>query len=234
MSVFTKSMLCAGMAIMLSVGAASAGWAPVTLVDPSFEATDAPDWDDVVAPAWGTAHAADPRNDGFDGTDDNNANTLGVLPNGGQVGLLQNYPERGASYLYVATQTTGHAIAAGDQYTLDFYYGKHKDSSVTWGPVVASLVDGNGNVIGSETFSAAPAPGAFLSASVTATATSGHSGLLGIRLETATPGSGYYWDAIDSVSLSVQSVPEPNTIAMLVMGALGLTAYAWKKRSLAR
>jgi hypothetical protein len=231
MSVFTKSVLCAAFVVVLFASAASADWTPIAIIDPSFEATDAPDWDDRVAPAWGTAHAADPRSDGFDGTDGDDANALGVLPNGGQVGLLESFPARGANYLYVATQTTGHTIAAGEQYQLGFYYGAHKDTSVTWGAVIASLLDGSGNVIGTQTFSTAPTPGTFLSATMTATATAGNSGMVGIRLETATPSSGYYWDPIDSVSLSYRAVPEPGTLALLAAGLLGLVAYAWRKRN---
>lgn len=38
------------------------------------------------------------------------------------------------------------------------------------------------------------------------------------------------FDASTDLSLNMNKVPEPSTIALLVVGALGLIAYAWRKR----
>jgi hypothetical protein len=52
---------------------------------------------------------------------------------------------------------------------------------------------------------------------------------LGIRL---TGLNNYYMGELcyDNVHLSVTSVPEPSTLALLAAGLLGLLAYAWRKR----
>ena len=45
---------------------------------------------------------------------------------------------------------------------------------------------------------------------------------------------GYFWVAGDPVDISISSVPEPSALALLGVGAVGVAAYAWRRRRVAK
>jgi hypothetical protein len=174
-----------------------------------------------------------PLNDQFAGTTDitpgTPANALGVLPDGGEYGIVlygNGYDRR----LY---QVTGHTITPGETLTLSFYAGRQADEGSwgnTWGGVTAKLVDGSGIVIGSQDFTTAPSLGAFSLCTMNATVAAGQSGLLSVQFfGDAATSSTYAQEAIDKVSLT-STVPEPSMAIVLTSGLIGLLCYAWKKR----
>jgi hypothetical protein len=246
MSKVTMLFCCVGVVALFSFASlVSAGTVSISLTNPSFESPVQPVDDETFgASGWtsvggDTAYGYNPKSYLFAGTDDTTygvpANALGTLPDGGQIGNLTAGVRNSTTYDRRLIQTTGYAVADSDVFTLSFYVGKGLDSAGDWAwqGVTAQLLDGTGAVIGSQDYTTAPTGGTFALQTLTATATSANSGLVGIQFIGHSPSgaSTLYQEYIDNVSLSVvTSTPEPSTLVLLASGLFGLLCYAWKKR----
>jgi hypothetical protein len=230
-------------ALFFVAGSAFASYA-ISLNDPSFETPIQPDGDGSTTAYWlsstpgndvnhggGNGFNVNPNDASYAGTTDTElgvpANANGVIPDGGQVGTVVV----GNGYDRRLNQVTGDTVVDGRTYTLSFYAGHALDEAAPFefSGVTAKLVDGSGNVIGTQDFTTDPGAGAFSLCTLTATATSAHSGLLGVQFfADGAPTYTYGQVNIDKVSLT--ATPEPSTIVLAASGLIGLLCYAWKKR----
>lgn len=122
------------------------------------------------------------------------------------------------------TAATSHGVVAGETYVLTVAIGQRfgPPNQQTYSPVTLSLLDGD-STLSSTVITAPPAAGTFGDASLIYTAQAGDSGNLRIRLGIA---SGQYAD-FDNVRLTVSPVPEPSSVAAMV---LGLTVLGLRRR----
>jgi hypothetical protein len=243
MSNVMKLLCCVGaVSFFLVVGSTFADYA-IPLNDPSFESPQQGlDDENIPTTNWvSNTPGLDAGHGGsyglnwnaasidFAGTDDiGGVLQQGVLPDGGQVGLLSNgVHTNGATYNFQLIQQTAHTIVPGETLSLSFYAGNELANK--WAGLTASLLDGSGAVIGSQHVVTAPAAGTFSQYTLNATAASGNSGLLTVQF-TGDPGSaGLAHACLDMVTLS-STVPEPSTLVLVASGLISLLAYAWRKR----
>jgi hypothetical protein len=139
-------------------------------------------------------------------------------------------------------QTLGTKYEANKTYTLSMHVGQYSIgqyrgyemglATANDGGYVAGVCDNTALHSGGVwTAGTTPAAGAWtqVTAQFTTGATGGPIGQdIMVRLGTA--GLDGYRTAFDLVTLDVQSVPEPGTLALMVSASLGLICYAWRKR----
>jgi len=128
-------------------------------------------------------------------------------------------------------------ILPGMQYTLTVAIGNRNGSGIYDDPgnVTLSLL-ANGQAFATETVPNGSVPnGTFEDFSLTYTTTSS-SPIVGdnleIQLGTQPITSGEYQPAFDNVRLDLEEVPEPQTCAMITLGALALGWMVWRLRDL--
>jgi hypothetical protein len=252
MSKVMKLSCCVGaLALVLVAGSAFAD-VLIPLNNGSFENPVSPagdgenggvsDWvsnSGAVDAAHGSAGAllVDPMDNDFAGTTNVGGvptNASGILPDGGQVGLLSKgvHPSNGSVYDFRLAQQTEHTIVPGETYTLKFYAGSslEQNANWAWSGMTANLLDGSGTVIGSQVITTAPTAGTFSLYTLNATASASNTGLLTVQFvsEAKPAGSNFAHEYVDNVSLT--ATPEPSTLVLVASGLLGLLCYAWKKR----
>ena len=206
---------------------------PIAVTNPSFELQDVPDANfvpdgtlagNLALYGWSDSYVGvdtiiDPSNPNFSGTTGDNANTLAVLPNGGQVGVVIS------TFL---SQTLSTSVVPGGNYSLTFAIGAFADQP--WGTYTVSLLTTNSDTIITSNTPLAPPLGSFQSTTLMGTAPPTASGNLVIRFQGLELGK---WTGIDAVSLSIEdapAVPEPSTYALGLIGLAGLGLVAWRKR----
>jgi hypothetical protein len=195
----------------------------ITILDPSFEAAPAGDVGTANSPAWSFTPAGfnsvfDPTNGQFAGTAGDGVQ--GSLPNGGQVGLVEDTAGFDQTTLF---QTLSESVIPKGEYTLSFYVGDRADAFNT-NYRVQLLAGGTAflDLINPLT----PENGRFELATLVATAPASASGLLTIRFIALDGTSQTFFDDV-SLSVVDAAVPEPASAALL---GLGLALLAQRRR----
>jgi hypothetical protein len=217
---------CAAVLAIIAINAHSLIAAPVFVANPSFE-------DPVLAdnsntgfiPGWDVGNAYNPSNSMYSGT-----NGTGTPPgaDGSQVGFMSG----GLGYLYQYLRGPDDTLDTGDdplitantQYTmkvaigarLDFPYGGYSIQLDAYNENTNSLT-----VLAISTNVVTPSPGQFVDATATADTTSVPS-LVGQHLVIFIGNTQVAETDFDNVRLT--AVPEPSTLALLTLGAVGLLA----------
>jgi len=204
------------MVVMLGlvVGTAAAGVIPI--YNPSFDLPDVPsgDWGSVADSGWSAATPSlyfvyDPSDPRFSGTNGDNANSEGVLPDGGQIANL----DRKTVYQVVGV-TQPYTM-----YTLTFWIGTSKSDGV--GTYGAELLD-DGVAFATDKDSG-PVADSFVQLTLIGQTGASVSGDLSIQFSHV--GAGIAW--LDMVELSSEEytlapVPEPAGLGLIGLAALGL------------
>src|SRR5262245_6964210 len=89
-----SAMAILGILAVVVIGSSSTSASPIAVANFSFESPDVADQGTSgTLTSWTSTGSGiyDPQNAQFAGTNGNNANTSGALPNGGQVGIITEY-----------------------------------------------------------------------------------------------------------------------------------------------
>lgn len=139
-------------------------------------------------------------------------------------------------------QTLSTKYEANTKYTLSMYMGQFSVgeyrgyqmglATATDGTYIAGISD-NSTMYSGAAWSTGDDPVAGHWEKVTATFTTGNSGgpigqNIMIRFGTASLGG--YRAGFDGITLDAQSIPEPSTMLLLVIGMIGLLCHAWRKQ----
>jgi len=213
----TRVKLFCGMILLGAVATASAQSTPISLINQNFDSTNAVGW---------TGNYIEITSAPGDIIPDTSPNVLNLLnfPLGGS----QDEPD-------YCLQDTFHQIMSGDLYTLTYYAGVRDnigyDHAVN--AVVSLRVAGGTSDLASLTLDSASVPIGSMQQYTLTWQVPDTGSFLGQDLEiyftSATPGPDTtYWHqiSIDSVNLTVESIPEP---AMLAVAGLGLLLFRCRK-----
>lgn len=159
----------------------------------------------------------DPADAQFAGTGGDDANAQGVLPYGGQVGMV-----KGDTTLW---QNLGPVLPGGE-YTLSFWVGDRRDSQDTNYQV--ELLAGSDTII-DETNPLTPVNGRFELVTLSGLAPLDASGDLVLRF-TGLAGQTFFDELELLVTGGLVSSPEPSTAALLGIGVAGLLFGARRRR----
>lgn len=190
----------------------------IDLVNPSFEGTGG--WPKIGSGFDDAAHdVAGWANGGSSYSDTGIDWTLGGL--GSHSGGWSAYFQSGDGS---AKQDTAYTIAAGDTFNLTFW-----SACTQSGYLQADLYyeAGAGRVSFATMNAAQPTWTQFTLTGQSPAEAIGH--MVGVEF-VGKATSGKAWPLLDDVGLSVQSVPEPSSMLVVVSAMIGLLAYAWRRR----
>jgi len=232
-NVLAVAALIGGISLL---GRSNAAAASIVVPNFSFEAPDAADGQNASPgpTGWLTVNAGgfDPIDSKYPGTTGDNANTLGVLPHGGQAGFVFANGTMGgslttaASLLTIANNTTYTLTAAVGQEALTGAGGRAGFSAGI------ELLAGGVTIPAGSRFGITVVPGTFQDFSVSFT-TGANDPLAGqaltVRLSQAGAAANQFpAPSFDNVRLDATVVPEPTAVALL--GACGLGLLARRRR----
>jgi hypothetical protein len=224
-----KCAVAAAVVLVASITAAQAGLVDVPIQNPSFE-SPTPLTDDSAYPtSWTTVEANDI---GLFDMSHGPGSHVSSIPGGNQA-LWGNSDAVDTNYVY---QTLTTALQANTTYTLTAYAGARDDLGFTqYGAKTAGTIElGYGSAYGVNRLTAdssncpVPANGTWELWTKTFTTGANPAGLGDyLRVEVNVNAT---QQLFDNVQLTASTVPEPGTLTMVVLGAFGLLAYAWRKR----
>jgi hypothetical protein len=194
--------------------------------DGNFTMTPPPGYTGVVG---GIVGVFDPQNNFFSGTTNN---PVPAPAQGNQVAFFFASDGQGPSSL---SQTTTAVIAPDTRYTLSVAVGQSETSlGRPFGGYNIALMSG-ANVLASSQNVTTPAPDSFSTVSVSFTtglSDPSIGSLLAFRLSSTAsgPGGGVITETfMDNVQLSAASVPEPSSIALAGLAAVGLAIFVRRR-----
>lgn len=218
MRCLVMSLAAVAMAVVLAEGPAVADTA-ISLTNPSFEGTSG--WPKIT-----------------DGFDDATYDVIG-WSNGGSnysdagidwtLGGLGAHSGGWSAYLCSTDssvkQDTNYTIAAGDTFTLTFWSACTQSGGYLNASLYYQTESGRVNLA----TKSATAP-TWTEFTLTGQASDAAVGkVLGVEFSGNTSDA-RAWPLLDDVAISVHTVPEPSSVMLTAASAIGLLAYAWRKR----